>query len=145
MADASHGAVIPVVVVRNGAKTVLVIVGDDLTRLPEGVADRGFVACRQGSSLPFFSTDSPGLRLEVLRKHDVRLAPGEPVQGPTDRRAFEYRGHRITPVASFELEALVLGRRDYDHDRGAQVSPVDLALGWGPMSSSRGCVKGMSW
>lgn len=73
--------------------------------------------------------------LEVLKEHDVRLAPGEPVQSPTDRPAFEHLGHRVTPVASFELEALVLGRKRYTRDRGAAVSPVDLALGWGPMSN----------
>jgi hypothetical protein len=43
-------------------------------------------------------------------------------------------GHRITPLQPFELEALVLGREDYLFDRGAKVSPTDLALGWGPMA-----------
>jgi hypothetical protein len=43
-------------------------------------------------------------------------------------------GHRITPLQPFELEALVLGREDYRFDRGAKISPTDLALGWGPMA-----------
>ena len=43
-------------------------------------------------------------------------------------------GHTITPLQPFQLEALVLGREDYRFDRGAKVSPTDLALGWGPMA-----------
>jgi hypothetical protein len=43
-------------------------------------------------------------------------------------------GHTITPLQPFRLEALVLGREDYLFDRGAEISPTDLALGWGPMA-----------
>jgi hypothetical protein len=43
----------------------------------------------------------------------------------------------VTPVARFEIEARVLGREIYRHDTVAQLSPVDLALGWGPMSDSK--------
>lgn len=43
--------------------------------------------------------------------------------------------HRLQALQPFQLEeALVLGREDYRFDRGAQVSPTDLALGWGPMA-----------
>ncbi|MNQ36800.1 hypothetical protein D3C85_503260 [compost metagenome] len=43
--------------------------------------------------------------------------------------------HRLRALQPFQLEeALVLGREDYRFDRGAQVSPTDLALGWGPMA-----------
>lgn len=47
---------------------------------------------------------------------------------------FEHLGYSITPLARFELKARVLGREDYRFDRGADLSPTDLALGWGPMS-----------
>jgi hypothetical protein len=40
----------------------------------------------------------------------------------------------IRPVANFQLEARVLGRRDYRRGIEARLSPMDLALGWGPMS-----------
>ena len=43
-------------------------------------------------------------------------------------------GYRITPLESFSLEARVLGRERYRFDRAAHLSPIDLALGWGPMS-----------
>ncbi len=41
----------------------------------------------------------------------------------------------IRPVASFELDARVLARERYRFDRSADISPIDLALGWGPMSN----------
>jgi len=62
----------------------------------------------------------------------LRPAP-EPGQTGSDGVTL-YNGHRITPLQPFELEALVLGREDYLFDRGAKVSPTDLALGWGPMA-----------
>lgn len=41
---------------------------------------------------------------------------------------------RITPRARFQVEARVLGRKDYRFDAEAALSPTDLALGWGPMA-----------
>ena len=40
----------------------------------------------------------------------------------------------IVPLAGFSLQARVLAREDYSFDAGAEFSPVDLALGWGPMA-----------
>jgi hypothetical protein len=45
-------------------------------------------------------------------------------------------GYVIRPLARFELEARVLGVERYHFDRGADLSPVDLALGWGKMSDT---------
>lgn len=42
--------------------------------------------------------------------------------------------HQITALEDFHLQARVLGREDYYLDRGAKLSPTDLALGWGPMA-----------
>lgn len=66
------------------------------------------------------------------------LAPAEPVQSDPDNPApWTFRNHRITPLARFELRARVLGAERYRFDRPAELSPVDFALGWGPMSDSR--------
>ncbi len=43
-------------------------------------------------------------------------------------------GFEITPLASFSVHARVLGREDYYFGREAELSPLDLALGWGRMS-----------
>ncbi len=42
----------------------------------------------------------------------------------------------ITPLARFSLSARVLSRADYHWDAGANIAPVDLAVGWGRMSDS---------
>lgn len=66
------------------------------------------------------------------------LAPDEPVQAPPDRtEPWPFRDHTLTPLARFEIRARVLGAERYRFDRAARLSPVDLVLGWGPMSDSR--------
>lgn len=66
------------------------------------------------------------------------LAPLEPLQAePQPPSPWRFREHRITPLARFELRARVLGTERYRFDRAAELSPVDFALGWGPMSDSR--------
>ncbi len=66
------------------------------------------------------------------------LAPDDPVQLPLGSPAapFAFRGCAITPLARFHVTARVLGTMRYHFDPLARVSPVDLALGWGPMSDS---------
>ena len=66
------------------------------------------------------------------------LAPEEPLQMAAKPGApWTFRAHQITPLARFELRARVLGVERYRFDRAADLSPVDFALGWGPMSDSR--------
>lgn len=66
------------------------------------------------------------------------LAPLEPLQTePEPLKIWTYRDHRITPLARFEIRARVLATERYRFDRAAELSPVDFALGWGPMSDSR--------
>lgn len=63
------------------------------------------------------------------------MAPAEPIQEAIDPAVnFEIENFTITKVANFSLTAKVLSREDYHFDRGADLSPVDLALGWGKMS-----------
>lgn len=65
------------------------------------------------------------------------IAPEAPLQEPVTAAPFDWSGYRITPLASFEIEARVLGTESYRLDRGAKLVPIDLALGWGPMSDER--------
>lgn len=63
------------------------------------------------------------------------LAPDEPVQVKLKGEpGFKHEEYMITPLASFEIRARVLSKSNYRFDRGADVSPVDLALGWREMS-----------
>lgn len=52
----------------------------------------------------------------------------------SDAEPIELSGYRIQPLESFTIQARVLSTEHYRFDRGAELSPVDLALGWGPMS-----------
>lgn len=59
-----------------------------------------------------------------------------PLQQSTSEKAFESADFRILPVASYDIRAKVLSTERYRTGREAELSPVDLALGWGPMSDS---------
>jgi len=71
---------------------------------------------------------------------DVRIAaPASEREVPVQRSysgraAFEVNGHEVRPLAEFAVTARVLSVERYHSDRAAQLSPVDLALGWGSMS-----------
>jgi hypothetical protein len=62
------------------------------------------------------------------------IASLTPQQTDTDSDAFAFKGYTIKPLEAFEIEARVLARENYRFDRGAELAPIDLALGWGPMS-----------
>jgi hypothetical protein len=65
------------------------------------------------------------------------LAPNEPVQrNLSNGKILEKNGYQLRELASFSLEARVLAAERYRYDRGADLAPMDLALGWGPMSSN---------
>lgn len=50
---------------------------------------------------------------------------------------FQHKGFRIEAQASYQLQARLLAKESYRFDRESKLSPVDFALGWGPMSDSR--------
>ena len=63
------------------------------------------------------------------------IASHNPIQqNVTNIEPFDYKKFRITPLAKFSAEARVLRRKRYYFGRTARLVPVDLALGWGPMS-----------
>jgi hypothetical protein len=64
------------------------------------------------------------------------LAPDEPEQTPTQAAAFRFGEFELVPVAQYRIVARVLSVESYRWDGGAALSPVDFALGWGPMSDS---------
>lgn len=70
-------------------------------------------------------------------------APGtflesEPNQHLTLAIPFRKEGYTIYPVASFEVDALLYGRRSYDDGTSeGRLSPLDLALGWGALADGK--------
>ena len=64
-------------------------------------------------------------------------AAGEPLQTSTGLpRPFNHGEHTITPLAGYSIKAVVLSRQRYRYDATAELAPLDLALGWGPMSTA---------
>lgn len=64
------------------------------------------------------------------------VAPGEaPLQSPvpSDLPPFRLQAATLTPLAGFSVDARVLSREDYHAGRESDLSPTDLALGWGAM------------
>ena len=66
------------------------------------------------------------------------LVAEEPEQEDLGRSAPEFprADYAIKAVASYRVRARLLGRESYSHGRESDLSPLDFALGWGPMSDS---------
>jgi len=63
------------------------------------------------------------------------LAAEAPYQGSAGSAAEQFvGGFQLTPLATFSIRARVLATTDYYFGREADLSPLDLALGWGRMS-----------
>ncbi len=75
-----------------------------------------------------------------LKSEKVILGPGvmaaqAPLQEkPASARSVVIDDYVITPLARFKIRAKVLSKEEYGMGREADLSPVDLALGWGRMS-----------
>ncbi len=63
---------------------------------------------------------------------DAAAAPLQS-QVPRDLQPFRLQAAALTPLAGFRIDARVLGRKDYGSGRESELSPTDLALGWGRM------------
>lgn len=63
----------------------------------------------------------------------INEEPGQ-VLLPDGTAPISYGSFSLKPLALFSVNARVLHRRNYGYDAGAALVPVDLALGWGPMS-----------
>jgi hypothetical protein len=75
-----------------------------------------------------------------VTQREIEHGPGvlvaeQPYQGSAGSAPEQtIRGFQLTPLASFSLRARVLGSKAYLFGPEADLSPVDLALGWGRMS-----------
>src|SRR5690554_2998956 len=65
------------------------------------------------------------------------LAPDAPSVKPVEGKppVFERNEHVLTALARFSAQARVLSLDRYG-DRAAKVAPLDIAVGWGPLSDS---------
>ncbi|HOY69661.1 MAG TPA: hypothetical protein PL131_01720 [Methylotenera sp.] len=63
------------------------------------------------------------------------IAANTPLQNNASAGAVQLNGFTITPLMDYSIEARVLSKEDYSFGTEAEISPTDLALGWGPMSN----------
>ncbi len=74
---------------------------------------------------------------EVVHGNGV-VAPEEPQQRNLDTAEVQnINGYSVTPLATYRIEARVLASKAYYAGREADLSPIDWALGWGPMSDEQ--------
>ena len=73
----------------------------------------------------------------VARPNGV-LAPADPTQTnfTSPQPPIAFKDATLHPLAAFSLTARVLSREDYSFDAESDLSPTDLAFGWGRMSDS---------
>ena len=65
------------------------------------------------------------------------IAPDEPVQVDLDPPVrFEANGYTFIERAKYDITARLLRKEVYHLDGGAGLAPVDLGVGWGPLSDS---------
>jgi len=76
----------------------------------------------------FYFHESPASWRGIPAAHDPVQSDGR-LPAP-----FAHDLYKITPLARYRVTAVALERERYRFDRGAELAPVDLALGWGPMS-----------
>lgn len=73
--------------------------------------------------------------LDIQYKADLSInRPPVQEKRPPAIAPFAFGAYTITLVAEFQVAARVLGAKHYRSGREADLSPVDLALGWGPMA-----------
>ena len=64
------------------------------------------------------------------------LIESDPIQVdlPSNEPEFGFGEFHLKPLARFAVDARLLHSKIYRYDRGASLVPIDLAVGWGPMS-----------
>jgi hypothetical protein len=78
--------------------------------------------------------------LQHFQNREIVHGPGVMVQDAPLQKDLEdpevetINGYSLTPLATFSIKARVLSIKNYHMGREADLSPIDLALGWGPMS-----------
>ena len=79
--------------------------------------------------------------LGMMSGRAIERTPGvlvarEPLQSPVRLAPIHVGEFRLEPQARYDIEARVISVRRYRSDSGAKLSPIDFAVGWGPMSDS---------
>jgi len=71
---------------------------------------------------------------EVTHEAGVLVPSAPRQQNLVDDQPLHMDGYRLTRRAAFDIQARVLSRKNYRWGSESDLSPLDLALGWGVMS-----------
>jgi hypothetical protein len=75
------------------------------------------------------------IKEDVVTHGEGIVAPEIPIQQKVENaQPFAFKDYTITPLRNFNIEARVLSKEKYSFDKEAELSPLDLTLGWGRMS-----------
>ena len=73
----------------------------------------------------------------AVSRHAGVLVAAEPDQRDLESpRQWSERGYTFIARAHYDISARILRKEIYHVDGGANLAPVDLAVGWGPMSDN---------
>lgn len=89
--------------------------------------------------IAFFFGWSNWSKREVKVATAEMIAPEAPLQvdlSPDAAPVLQHKDYQIEAQASYSLQARLLKKENYRFGREAELSPVDFALGWGPMSGN---------
>lgn len=99
--------------------------------LPKTLKGWIFVCLILASFIYFFQSRAADKRM--LKSGEVAEVPTQTNESAAD---IVFDGYAIKPVARYQIRAKVLSTERYRFGREADLSPLDLALGWGPMSDA---------
>jgi len=94
----------------------------------------GLLLCGAFLAIEAWRTRDAGPKPSLQRKPAVHALAQEPVQTPSQAVPFAVGEYELRPVADFSVRARILGRENYRVGREADLSPLDLALGWKRMA-----------
>lgn len=85
------------------------------------------------------------IAFSLLQPDSVETGPGMKAVSVPEQKAAQTDNetlarideYRLTALASFSIQAKILGKKRYYLGRESDLSPIDLALGWGSMSDER--------
>jgi hypothetical protein len=84
-----------------------------------------------------------GLVYHLITTREIKHLPGILVASEPEQvvirnsKPWQMEHRLVVPLAHFRLQARVLSSERYRFDSVSDLSPIDLALGWGPMSDQR--------
>lgn len=94
----------------------------------------GLLLCGAFLAIEAWRTRDASPTPSLQREQAVHALAQEPVQTPSQAVPFALGEYELRPVADFSVRARILGRENYRVGREADLSPLDLALGWKRMA-----------